>query len=463
MSFERILSKESFGSLVHNTGGILYGAFPCYGPPNRASAKQFWSKSVNPTGPYATFSSMYDDYGSSLLADSFNVHWKTALNLQLKGEPITRFVMLHSDVVPEDFWVDKLLEELDNTGADLVSAVIPIKDGRGLSSTAIDDKDDPWEVYKRLTMAEIDKLPDTFSSADCGYQDRHLLVNTGCWVCDFTKPWRFKVHFEICNRLAFVTEDGTILPATDYIWGMPGVFANQVMPEDWGFSRQLGRLGAKVLATRKVKLGHAGEFLFPNHEGFWGSWTQDESLRRKFDDTHKDIPQVGGWLTEEEGRALARLAKKKAVLEVGSYLGLSTIWMARGASLVMAVDTFDGRGTPNPKNTYNDFQANLKKYKVEDVVRPVVGESIYALPEVREFFDFAFIDGAHDQLSIQEDLCLAERTLRPDGLLAFHDYGRIKEHPDVTKVVDQLIRDGYEKVEQVGSVIVLKHKEYVNG
>lgn len=470
--------------MQHRTDGILYACHPSYGAPHAASARQFWGRGVNPKGPYTNLLSEYHNYGSSLLADAFNVHWKDALNKQLYGQPITRFAMLHSDIIPQDFWLDVLLEELDSTGADLVAAVVPIKDGRGLSSTAIDDPQDKWDVYKRLTMREVDKLPETFSAEDAGFPDRYLLANTGCWVCDFTKPWRHMVHFEINSRLAFVLgadfpkrnlKAGDIVPAYTYDPEMKGNFINQVMSEDWNFSRQLGRLGGTVLCTRKVKLTHIGEFPYPNHDGSWGQWEVDECLRRKFDAASlKDIPDIQGWLTEKEGRALARLAKKRAVLEVGSYKGLSTVWMARAASCLVAVDTFDGRDTPTEncdgsvntnaplRDTYIDFMENIEKYQVKDVVSVVKGESRHALPEVHDFFDFAFIDGAHDPENLKTDLKLAKRTLRADGLIAFHDYGRALAYPHgvVTNFVDDLLQDGYEKVEQVDSLIVIKRKRH---
>ena len=74
-------------------------------------------------------------------------------------------------------------------GADVVSTVLPIKDRRGVTSTAIDDPEDEWTPLRRLTMREVHRLPETFSAqADCGYPNNALLVNTGCFVLDLRKP-----------------------------------------------------------------------------------------------------------------------------------------------------------------------------------------------------------------------------------------------------------------------------------
>ena len=50
--------------------------------------------------------------GGSLLAANFNDIWSAALNHVHEGGQLDYFAMLHDDVAPEDFWLDKLVEEL---------------------------------------------------------------------------------------------------------------------------------------------------------------------------------------------------------------------------------------------------------------------------------------------------------------------------------------------------------------
>src|SRR5215471_7821754 len=54
---------------------------------------------------------------SSLLATNCNILWCTALNYRAT-KPLQWFAMLHSDVVPEDWWVDILIAEAERHGAD---------------------------------------------------------------------------------------------------------------------------------------------------------------------------------------------------------------------------------------------------------------------------------------------------------------------------------------------------------
>jgi hypothetical protein len=228
---------------------VVFAAMPHYGPVELGAANAFFNLCA---GEQDTFTVFHRSHGSSLLADSFNRLWCQALNARAQG--VTHFAMLHADIVPRAGWLGVLLRELLAHSADLVSAVVPIKSIDGVTSTAIDSPN-PFEVERRLTMAEVMQLPRTFSAADCGYPDRALLVNSGCWIADIRKPWAEQVRFQISNA---ITKNAA------------GQFESQVMSEDWDFSRQLHRLGATVLATRKVVLEHVGPHCYGNASA-WGT------------------------------------------------------------------------------------------------------------------------------------------------------------------------------------------------
>jgi hypothetical protein len=204
--------------------------------------------------------------------DAFNVLWADALNLAEAGEA-THFAMLHSDVTPEPGWLDVLIAEMESLSADLVSAVVPIKDARGLTSCGIGDPKTSWKPLRRFTMHEIHEMPETFDAAGAGYPGAALLVNTACWVCNLRNPLFFR-HAE--SGLA------------DCYFGFPSIVARNPETkqwtayresEDWFFSRRIHALGAKVFCTRKVALKHEGKFAFPNDEP-WGKWRVDEEATR---------------------------------------------------------------------------------------------------------------------------------------------------------------------------------------
>lgn len=196
---------------------------------------------------------------TSLLPYTFNLLWTGFLGMR-ETHRIKYFAMIHDDVRPASNWLDTMINELETTGADIVSAVIPIKDARGLTSTAVDDTGDEWNP-RRLTLSEVFELPATFGDREAGGP---VLLNTGLWVCRFDKAWCEKVAFRQQDRITwFGNGDG-------------GRYVPETKPEDWDFSRQVRALGGKLMATRKVPLVHERQEWHTNHP--WGKWTRDEDL-----------------------------------------------------------------------------------------------------------------------------------------------------------------------------------------
>lgn len=449
----------------------------CYGAGVRQSARQFESFGLGADDPYLPGRYVT---GCSLLAHAFNEAWTVALNRQKAGQNIPYFLMLHDDIVPEDWFVMKLVKECEKyPEADMISCLVPLKDFSGNTSTAIDKPGDQYTWERRISLSEADKLPETFTAADCGYPDRPLLANTGCWICRFDRPWRHKVNdkgeleafFRIDNRIHRHPNTGHWIADAE--------------PEDWFFSRRLQQLGGKVMVTKAVKLEHWGMTPYPNY-AVWGN-TYDSAFGHNaaytpigeprpegdFGYETKEFPDVPGWLNDSEGRLLAKYAQGKKVLEVGSYKGRSTIWMARVAQSVFAVDTWDGRCTPTPQDTLPEFLANLQKYNVADKV--TAGGGTLAMvrkgqtqhPTLGEFenpdfgpFDLIFIDGDHSEEGVKADIEESLSLLAPGGLMAFHDYARPTD-PGVQAAVDELvfIKQSASIVDRAGTVIILEVKD----
>lgn len=241
---------------------LVFACQPNYGGGHPESHRMFWSGGLRKGSPLMN-KVVPVQYSSSYNAG--NLFLASALNAQENGVKITHLAMLHNDVVPEQGWIDVLMEDLLAFEMDVMSAVIPIKDMKGLTSTAIDSEDDPYEVERRLTMTEVFSLPPVFTNKDCGYPHRNLLVNTGCFIMDFTKPWRYDLCFT----------------ATDRIIRNNGKMMSQHSPSDWQFSRDVQRFGGKVAATRNVRLLHMAELPYHNHEP-WGDWKVDLTYKHHF-------------------------------------------------------------------------------------------------------------------------------------------------------------------------------------
>lgn len=196
-------------------------------------------------------------HASSLLTYNFNRLWAEALNKRAAWG-LTHFAMLHSDVVPQYGWLDVLLEEQARVGVQVLSAVIPLKDGRGLTSTAVFYPE--AQRVLRLTLAEVHTFHPTFGHAGVIQHGGLLLLNTGCFVCDFTQPWVEDVHFWWTDTI---------------VRGPAGTFQAQVMPEDWNFSLWCHGHQVSLAATRAVAVEHHGLAEYSN-QTVWGTWQTDQ-------------------------------------------------------------------------------------------------------------------------------------------------------------------------------------------
>lgn len=207
----------------------------------------------------------------SLLAANFNFLLTSALNLRADG--FTHFCLLHNDVVPQgETWLADLLEEMERAEASAIAAVIPIKDDRGLTSTAMDYSGLPDVspfAARRLTMTEIARMPETFDADEaeaylpdfpCNQIDPVLLINTGLLLIDIRQPWVEQVCFTVDDVIRRNPVTGAYEAFTD--------------PEDWNFSRQMQRLGVRYVATRRVRVEHVGRCGYPNANA-WGRCPTD--------------------------------------------------------------------------------------------------------------------------------------------------------------------------------------------
>jgi len=152
-------------------------------------------------------------------------------------------------------------------------------------------------------------------------------------------------------------------------------------------------------------------------------------------------PAIESWTTDQEAAELQRLAAGKRVLEVGTYKGFGAVLMAQAGATVWAVDWHRGDDSLGPKDTLCAWWTNVRRHHVEDYVVGLVGERVRILPWLKPGqFDMAFIDGYHEYTSVQADIILCRKLVKPGGLLVFHDYDP-NVWPGVVQAVDELVED----------------------
>lgn len=146
-------------------------------------------------------------------------------------------------------------------------------------------------------------------------------------------------------------------------------------------------------------------------------------------------------VADEEMDALRRLAAGKIVLELGSYAGRSTIGLAEVAAEVHAVDWFRGDESGGEEDTLLEYFFNIEAQR--DRIITHVGRFADVVPRLQPVFDLAFLDGGHSFDATMEQIDLALSVLKPEGVIAFHDYGSGFEG------VRQAIDERFENVEVV--------------
>jgi len=163
-----------------------------------------------------------------------------------------------------------LIAEAERTGADLLSAVVPIKNEQGLTSTAILLPGGPLGGFYRLSMAQVlhPAFPVTFDIhmavkalvglpeglRETGMPSEALLVNTGCMVVRLDRPWADeRIWFEDLNRIIRIN----------------GALQAICKSEDWNFSHRAAQAGGNVMATKSIKLTHRGASDFSSSQ-IWG-------------------------------------------------------------------------------------------------------------------------------------------------------------------------------------------------
>jgi len=152
-----------------------------------------------------------------------------------------------------------------------------------------------------------------------------------------------------------------------------------------------------------------------------------------------------GFMPAAEGLALFRAAARYAsggpVLEIGSYCGKSTIYLAAAARQagqpVVTVDHHRGSEEHQPGWEYHDpalvdpaagrldtlprLRATLAAAGLEDDVVVVVGRSAQVARLWRTPLGMLFIDGGHTDAAAQSDYESWAPWVAPGGVLAIHD------------------------------------------
>jgi predicted O-methyltransferase YrrM len=132
-------------------------------------------------------------------------------------------------------------------------------------------------------------------------------------------------------------------------------------------------------------------------------------------------------LTSAEKLKLYHLAKEnngKIFVEIGSYLGASSCFIANGMNYakLYCIDTWENDGMIEGKReTFDEFRKNTQKY--QNMIIPLHTTSITAAKTFDKGVDFIFIDGDHSYEGVKADVDAWLPKLNKGALIIFHDIG----------------------------------------
>lgn len=166
------------------------------------------------------------------------------------------------------------------------------------------------------------------------------------------------------------------------------------------------------------------------------------------DDIRRIAKDIDGWLTDAEGELLHKLAKnckgKGVIVEIGSWKGKSTVYLANGSKAgnnvrVYAIDPHTGG--PDLKRlgkvwSFEEFKRNVAMAGVDDIVVPMIKTSEEAAKGFDQPIELIFIDGAHEYEMVKLDFNLWFPKVIDGGIMAFHD---TKGRVGPTKVVKEYV------------------------
>ncbi|MDZ7760693.1 MAG: class I SAM-dependent methyltransferase [Desulfovermiculus sp.] len=163
------------------------------------------------------------------------------------------------------------------------------------------------------------------------------------------------------------------------------------------------------------------------------------------DHLHTLSNNIKGFLARDEAEALYDIGRQCArlgpCLEIGSYCGLSTLYLGSGVKasggVLFSIDHHQGSEEHQPGEEFHDpdlydsrletmnsfpaFQHTLRLADLENTVVPIVAQSALTAKAWATPLSLVFIDGGHSLESALVDYHSWATWVCPGGILAIHD------------------------------------------
>jgi predicted O-methyltransferase YrrM len=125
---------------------------------------------------------------------------------------------------------------------------------------------------------------------------------------------------------------------------------------------------------------------------------------------------------------------EKTMIEIGSFVGESTVMFARSFKKVIAVDPFlegydDADPTSHSFDFKNVYETYLDRTGDHQNIKTIVSTSNDALDQLKGLeFDFIYLDGLHTYEGVKTDIMNYLPLVKKGGVIGGHDYTNQIEH-----------------------------------
>ncbi|UYZ12479.1 class I SAM-dependent methyltransferase [Brevibacillus sp. WF146] len=187
---------------------------------------------------------------------------------------------------------------------------------------------------------------------------------------------------------------------------------------------------------------------------------QSPTLHTRLLEIQAKVAPIQGWVSDQAGMVLYQLTRFYAptgtVVELGSWKGRSTVWLAhavkdRGAGRVFAVDTWKGTQNGGPdeqtcqaylkgyqeNQLFEEFLQNLANAGVAECVQPLKGDTSAAswhFPR-KHPIGLLFIDADHNYEAVKRDFSSWSPMVPAGGYVVFDD---VPSWPGPTRLASEL-------------------------
>lgn len=124
------------------------------------------------------------------------------------------------------------------------------------------------------------------------------------------------------------------------------------------------------------------------------------------------------------------------IKEIGGILNCIDVWGQCEYDLAEEIGDAIRFYPKRPKNSFEIFCNNIKRFELTEVINPIKMRSEFAFNTWSIPLKFVFVDGCHEYEFVKKDI-LWKRFLVPGGVMVFHDYHT--PWKGVKKAVDELM------------------------